>query len=92
MSIHVTVTRRDINRGVKLCPQRCPVARAVIRETGIEACKVGVTKVHLYPVSGEVWKAYVPGVAQLAIRRFDSTGLMELLELDLEFEKCSVIS
>lgn len=92
MSIHISVTRKDINRGAQLCPQRCPVARAIIRETGIEACKIGVIKVHLYPWSGEVWAADVPSKAQAAIVRFDSTGLMEPLEFDLEFEKCSAIS
>lgn len=89
---HVSVTRADIRKGAQLCPERCPVARAVIRETGIEACKVGVTKVSLYPVSGEVWKANVPGRIQAAIVRFDRTGYMQALEFDLEFEKCSAIS
>ncbi len=91
MNVHVIVTERDIKKGRQLCPERCPVAYAIRRETGIEACKVGVTRAAVYPVSGEVWKAYVPSVAQAALVRFDSTGRMELLEFDLEFKQCSDI-
>lgn len=90
MNIRIVVTEEDIKKGQKLCPERCPIARAVIRATGIH-CKVGVTWVHLYPDQGESSSAYIPGRIQAAIVRFDRTGLMELLEFDLEFEKCSDI-
>lgn len=88
MNIRIVVIEEDIKKGQKLCPEKCPIALAIIRATGIH-CKVGVTRAHLYPDQGESSIAYIPGDIQAAIVQFDRTGCMELLEFDLEFEKCS---
>ncbi len=88
--MNITVTERDIRKGRPLCPERCPIALAIIRATGIH-CKVGVTCAHLYPDQGESSNAYIPARVQSAIVVFDRTGLMELLEFDLEFEKCNAM-
>lgn len=85
MNVHVVVTEEDIRKGRKLCPEKCPIARAIIRETGIH-CKVGVTCAHLYPESGILSSAYIPSTVQSAIIRFDRTGCMKILEFDLEFK------
>lgn len=91
MNVHIVVTEQDVRKGRKLCPERCPIARAITRATGMH-CKVGVTRAHLYTKTGEVVRADIPGAIQGAIVRFDRTGYMELLEFDLEFEKCNAIS
>lgn len=85
MNVHVVVTEQDIREGRKLCPEQCPIARAIIRATGTN-CKVYLTFAYLYPESSGVHRAYIPDAIQSVIRRFDRIGCMELLEFDLEFE------
>lgn len=90
MNIHIVVTEQDINKGRKLCSERCPIARAITRATGIY-CKVSVTRARLCPRTKESSIAYIPSDIQSAIMRFDRTGYMELLEFDLWFEQCNDI-
>jgi hypothetical protein len=71
MIVEVSVTQGDIDTGERCSPQRCPVAKAASRATGLNA-SVGIRSADLFKQGEEPIEAGLPPEAVKFIKDFDS--------------------
>ncbi len=74
--LHVFVTQKDLDRGLRGEPMRCPIARALDRLVDAEGFPntfvyVGNHAVWLTGGGGPTWLGWLPGVAREAIYELD---------------------
>ncbi len=89
--VHVSVTQKDLDRGIPGDPMRCAVARALDRAVDADGFQstfvtVGKHAVWFSSGGGPSWLGWMPGIARDAIAELDLEFGMKIepFEFDLE--------
>lgn len=79
----VTVTKQDIQTGVRNSAESCPIAHAVKRATGLSA---SVNQTRVKTMKGGMTVKRVPSTVKIAefVRRFDTAQAVEPFEFWLD--------
>ena len=81
----IEVTQDDIDNGLRIDCELCPVAKAIVRATGKQA-RVSAVGVFFFPETPSAKQIFLPSKVQLFIKSFDRKEPVQPFSFDLDIE------